>query len=55
MGLGARESDITVIKDCNYNKFAELFREIAVGVTRNWQRRQEKTFIFIYFLGYGVM
>ena len=55
IGLGARQLDIQVIEDADFKTFSSLMTDLRQTINDNWARGQQRTLIFIYYAGHGVM
>jgi len=54
-GLGARRKDIVEYKECTFKELVQLFRDLTTDINNNWARGRQKTFVFIYYAGHGVL
>ena len=55
MGLGARRMDIMEIEDADFKAFSETIKDLRQTINDNWNRGRQKTFIFLYYAGHGIM
>jgi hypothetical protein len=55
MGLGARRMDITEIEDADFKAFSQTIKDLRHTIVDNWNHRRQKTFVFIYYAGHGIM
>ena len=55
MGLGARLMDITEIADANFKTFSQTIKDLRHTIADNWIHGRQKTFVFIYYAGHGIM
>ena len=53
--LGAREMDIIELVDGDFNAFQNIFKELMRTIVANWEGGRQKTFIFVYYAGHGIM
>ena len=55
LGLGARKRDIVKYKNCTFDELVRLFKDLTNDIRNNWKRGNERTFVFIYYAGHGVL
>ena len=54
-GLGGKLTDIIEIEDADFHTMSQLFSSLRNVIFDNYDRGREKTLIFIYYAGHGVM
>ena len=55
MSLGANFADITIVEDASFDDLKSIFLGIQRNVTQNWMSGQQKSLIFVYYAGHGIM
>ena len=54
-GLGARDEDITVIEEADFEKMKEVIKRLSLDVANNWENGRMRTLVFFYYAGHGMM
>ena len=55
IGLGARSEDITEFEDASYKNFSDQIKKLRNTIYNNWTNGRQKTFVFFYYAGHGIM
>ena len=55
ISLGANPNDITVKEDQSFEGLKKFFRSINNQVIVNWETHRQKSLVFVYYAGHGVM
>ena len=55
MSLGANICDITTVENASFEDLKNIFGGIQRNVIQNWAGGNQKSLIFVYYAGHGVM
>ena len=47
--------DILEIEDADFSAFTQTISDLRFTITDNWNRGKQKTLVFIYYAGHGIM
>ena len=47
--------DILEIEDANFKDFTDTISDLRYTIVDNWNRGKQKTFVFVYYAGHGIM
>ena len=54
-GLGAKNKDIIRLYDTTFAELSETIQDLHEQIIANWRNDQQKTLIFVYYAGHGIM
>ena len=54
-GLGAKNKDIIRLYDTTFAELSETIKDLHEEIIANWRTNQQKTLIFVYYAGHGIM
>ena len=55
ISLGANIADINIVENASFDDLKNLFGGIQRNVIQNWAAGQQKSLVFVYYAGHGVM
>ena len=55
ISLGANACDIQILENQSFKELSTFFRGINRGCTQNWENGRQKTLVFCYYAGHGIM